>query len=160
MRPTRVSTLLLVGAAVAVVGFGTGSLLERLGYGLPRVSWVTIGLLVLLALALLVSSRRVAAWVSGDRPTGPDDALRMGRLVALAKAGSVFGAAMTGGYLGLAVAGLPLLDLPYGRAHVAWAVAAALAALGVAVAALLLERACRLPSDGDPAGPVLGSQPG
>jgi hypothetical protein len=160
VRPTRVSTLALTAAAGAVVGFSIGSLLERLGFGLPRVSWVTIGLLVLLAVALLVSSRRVASWVSGDRPTGPDDALRMGRLVALAKAGSVFGAVMTGGYLGLMAAGIPLLDLPYGRAHVAWALGAALAALGVAVAALQLEKACRLPSDGDPTGSALGPQPG
>ncbi len=162
MRPTRVSTLLAAGVAGGVLGYALGSLLDRLGYGLPRVSWVTIGLLVLLAVGLTVSSRRVAGWVSGDRPTGPDDALRMGRLVALAKAGSLFGAVMTGGYLGLAAAGLDRLATDAGQAHVGWAVGAALAGVAVVVAALLLERACRVPGDGDGTSTGAGweSQPG
>ncbi len=144
-----------------MLGYGLGSLLDRLGYGLPRVSWVTIGLLVLLAVGLAVSARRVAGWVSGDRPTGPDDALRMGRLVALAKAGSLFGAVMTGGYVGLAAAGLDRVATDVGQAHVAWALGAALAGGAVVAAALWLERACRVPGgDGSTAGPGWESQPG
>jgi hypothetical protein len=147
--PTRPSTLVVSGVAGAVVGFGLASLLDRLGYGLPRVSWVSIGLLLLLAVALLVSARRVVGWVSGDRHPQPGDALRMGRLVALGKAGAVFGAVMTGGYLGLALAALPRLPGEYGREHLGWALGGALAALAVMVAAIVLERSCRLPGDGE-----------
>lgn len=148
MRPTRPGTLVLAGLAGLVLGFAVTSLLDRLGYGLPRVSWLSIGLLLFLAVLLLVSARRVAAWVAGDRPSEPGDALRMGRMVALAKAGSVFGAVMTGGYLGLAAAGLPRLPSEYAREHVWWALGAGLAAGAVLAAAVLLERACRLPTDG------------
>ena len=148
MRPTRPGTLVLAGLAGLVIGFAVTSLLDRLGYGLPRVSWLSIGLLLFLAVVVLVSSRRVTAWVAGDSPSEPGDALRMGRMVALAKAASVFGAVMTGGYLGLAAAGLPRLPSEYARQHVWWALGGALAAAAVLAAAVLLERACRLPTDG------------
>ena len=151
MRPTRPGTLVLSGLAGLVLAFGAAGLADRLGHGLPRVSWLSIGLLLFLAGLLLVSSRRVAAWVAGDRPAEPGDALRMGRMVALAKAASVFGAAMVGGYLGLAAAGLPRLPSVYAREHIGWALAAAVAAAAVLVTAVLLERACRLPSDGEQA---------
>lgn len=128
-------------------GFGLGSLSDSLGYGLPRVSWVSIGLLLFLAALLLVAARRVRAWVSGDRPPAPGDALTMGRFVALAKAGSLFGALMTGGYLGLALVGLGRLATTYGREHVLWALGGAVAGAAVLVTAILLERVCRLPDD-------------
>lgn len=148
MTPTRPSTLLTAGVVGLVVGFGLGSLLDRLGYGLPRVSWVAVGLLLFLAVLLVVATRRARAWVSGDRPQQPGDALVMGRLVALAKAGSVFGTLMAGGYLGLAAVGLDRVDTDYGRDHVLWAVGGAVAAVAVLVAALVLERTLQLPGDG------------
>jgi hypothetical protein len=151
VRPTPPAALVAAGVAGTVVGFGLASLADRLGYGLPRVSWVSIGLLLFLAVLLVVSSRRVTRWVSGDRPAQPGDALRMGRMVALGKAASVFGAVMTGGYLGLAAAGLPRLPTEYAREHVAWAVGGALAGGAVLVAAIVLERSCRLPGDGEQA---------
>lgn len=151
MTPTRPSTILVAGVAGLVLGFGIASLLDALGYGLPRVSWVGIGLLLFLAGLLAVATRRVRAWVSGDNPQGPGDALTMGRFVALAKAGSVFGSVMVGGYLGLAAVALDRVSTEYGRDHVLWAVGGAVAAGAVVVAALVLERSCRLPDDGDEA---------
>jgi len=155
VTPTRPSTLLIAGVGGVVAGYAVTSLLDSLGYGLPRVSWVGIGLLLFLAVLLLVASRRVRGWVSGDRPQAPGDALTMGRLVALAMASSVFGAAMTGVYLGVAAVGLDRLSTEYGRAHVLWAVGGAVAAAAVLVAALVLERSCRLPGDGE-----RGAEPG
>lgn len=148
MTPTRSGTLLLAGVTGVVVGSGVGGLADRLGYGLPRVSWVAVGLLLFLAAVLLVAARRARAWVSGDRPQQPGDALTLGRYVALAKAGSVFGALMSGGYLGLALVGLDRLDTDYGRDHVLWAAGGVVAAVAVLVAALVLERALRMPGDG------------
>lgn len=136
-----------------MVGYGLASLLDQLGYGLVRVSWVAIGLLVFLAVLLLVAARRVRAWVSGDRPQEPGDALTMGRFVALAKAGSVFGSVMIGGYLGLAAVGLDRVGTDYGRAHVLWAIGGALGATAVLVGALVLERALQLPGDSDGGAP-------
>lgn len=132
-----------------MVGFGLASLLDRLGQGLPRVSWVSIGLLLFFAAVLLVAARRARAWVSGDTPQQPGDALTLGRFVALAKAGSLFGAIMVGGYLGIASVGLDRVSTEYGRDHVLWAVGGALAAGGVLAAALVLERTLQLPGDGD-----------
>lgn len=149
MTPTRLSTLLLAGLTGAVVGYGIGLVSDQLGYGLPRVSWVAIGLLLFLAAMLFVASRRARSWVSGDRPQAPGDALTLGRYVALAKAGSVFGALMAGGYVGLAIAGLDRISTDYGRDHVLWAAGGTVAAVVVTVAALVLERALQLPHDGD-----------
>jgi hypothetical protein len=149
MGPTRPATLAIAGIIGVVVGVTLGGLSDRLGYGLPRVSWVSIGLLLFLAALLLVAARRVRRWVSGDRPPGPGDALTMGRLVALAKAGSIFGAVMAGGYLGLAAAGLDRVASEYGREHVGWATGGAVAGIAVLVAAIILERVCRLPGDGE-----------
>jgi len=150
---TRPATLLGAGLVGLVVGYGLAGLVDRLGTGLPRVSWVAIALLLFLAALLLAGARRVRAWVSGDRPQEPGDALTMGRFVALAKAASVFGAVMAGGYLGLAAAGLDRLTTDYGRDHVLWALGGALAALSVLVSALVLERILLLPSDDDDAAP-------
>ncbi len=149
MTPTRPATLLLAGLTGLVVGSGLASVADRLGYGLPRVSWVAVGLLVFLAVVLLAAARRARAWVSGDRPQQPGDALTLGRYVALAKAGSIFGALMCGGYLGLALVGLDRLDSDYGRDHVAWAAGGVVAAVAVLVAALVLERTLALPHDPD-----------
>lgn len=151
MTSTRPTTLVLAGVAGLVLGFGIASLLDRLGYGLPRVSWVGIGLLLFLAALLVVATRRVRGWVSGDNPLGPGDALTMGRFVALAKAGSMFGSVMVGGYLGLAAVGLDRVGTEYGRDHALWAVGGAVAAGAVVAAALVLERSCRLPGDGEEA---------
>jgi hypothetical protein len=153
MTPTRPTTLLVAGLAGFVVGFALTGLSDRLGSGLPRVTWVGIGLLLFLAGLLVVATRRVRAWVSGDRPQEPGDALTMGRFVALAKAGSIFGAVMVGGYLGLAVVGLDRIATDFGRDHVLWALGGALGAVAVLVAALLLERALQLPSDADSGAP-------
>lgn len=147
MTPTRPATLLTAGLVGLLVGYGLGSLSDQLGYGLPRVSWVAIGLLLFLAVLLVVAARRARAWVSGDRPQQPGDALVLGRFVALSKAGSLFGALMAGGYVGLAVVGVDRLSTEYGRDHVLWAIGGAVAGALVLVAALVLERVLQLPGD-------------
>jgi hypothetical protein len=148
---TRPASLLGAGLIGLVVGYGLAGLLDRLVGSLPRVSWVAIALLLFLAVLLLAGARRVRGWVSGERPQEPGDALTMGRFVALAKAASVFGALMAGGYLGLAAVGLDLVTTDYGRAHVLWALGGALAAVSVMVSALVLEHILLLPSDDDDA---------
>lgn len=135
--------------AGGVVGYGIGLVADRLGYGLPRVSWVAIGLLLFLAAVLLVAARRARAWVSGDRPQGPGDALTLGRYVALAKAGSLFGAVMAGGYLGLALVGLERVSTMFGRDHVLWALGGVICAAVVAGSALYLERSLLISGDDD-----------
>jgi hypothetical protein len=72
------------------------------------------------------------------------------RMLALAKACAIVGALVGGFYGGFALAFLDALDATLGRERFVRALAAAVASLLLMVAALLLERACRLPDDEDP----------
>jgi hypothetical protein len=66
-------------------------------------------------------------------------------MLALAKAGAVFGAAVAGAYLGLGVLALDFLSVPAGRNRVILSGLVVVAALVVAAAGIRLERACQVP---------------
>jgi hypothetical protein len=70
-------------------------------------------------------------------------------LLVLAKASALVGALMAGAYVGYALTFLQSWEVPVGRDRVIHSVVAAVAAVGVMVAALALERACKIPDDGD-----------
>jgi hypothetical protein len=148
MRPTRIGALGLAGALAVPVAHTAARLVAVATGRPPGVSLLTAGLLGLLAVLLVVAARRVRAWTSGTAPLAPGDALRMGRLVALAKAASLFGAIIAGASLGVGLAALDSPDGDYARALLFRAVVCTAAALAVAAAGLGLERSCRAPGGG------------
>ncbi len=147
-KPTS-ALLVAVLLAVGVVGGRlTPPLIVRLDGTPPRLGWVAP--LMLLAGAVVVGMFAWSTWQTlhrrHDRMTS-DHAIRM---LALAKACAIVGALVGGYYGGYALAFLDALDAMLGRERFVRGLAAAVASLLLTVAALLLERACRLPGDDDP----------
>lgn len=144
LRPTSPVVL----AAWAIVGLAAGWLLhpasERLGYVAPIITWAQPLALALVAgiLGFTAFATRRSVRARGQRLL-PHEAVN--RLV-LARASAFVGALVGGGYAGYALSwvGDPaeLADERIARSG-----AAAFAGLLIVVAALLLERACRIRSD-------------
>jgi hypothetical protein len=150
VRPTRVSTLLWVALAAVPVGWSIGRIIDVVSGTLPPVPWILPLLLVFLAVLLFVGAYAVRGWVEERRYDRRLDALRIARLLALAKAAAVFGALVVGAYLGIAVLALDSLAVPAGRNRAVLGALVVVAGVLVVVAALRLERAGTVPpSDED-----------
>jgi hypothetical protein len=153
MRPTRGRLLVSLAVLAGVGAWGVARVVDAVAGRLVAVPWLAAVTLWLLAAAVTVwalLSRPRLLRRPGHRPMPP---LVAARTAALAMACSRVGALVGGAYAGLAVAALPSLDAPAGRATASAAAASALGALALVVAALWLERMCRLtdddPADGD-----------
>jgi hypothetical protein len=150
MRPTRLSTLALLAGAFALLGY----LLAELAYAeLQVLPWFAPISLVLLAIveagmAKVVRDRLTGRRGRDGRPRGrPLHPMQVARAAVLAKASSPTGAVLLGAYVGLLAYVLP--DQDRLRNDLVVSALSALASLTLIVAALLLERACRTPSDPD-----------
>lgn len=153
MRPTRLGTL----AAAALVAAALAYLVVAGAYGSlpsPPVSApVTLGVLALVELGLARAVRdRVQHRYDADGrpPRRPFHPVQVARAAALAKASSLTGAIAAGVYAGLFAWTAPRADVLSAAADDApVAAVTALAALGLVAAALVLERACRVPEPPD-----------
>jgi hypothetical protein len=112
---------------------------------LPIVPWVLPLLVLFLAVIVAVAARAVRGWVTERRHDTSLDALRVARLLALAKAAEYFGAVLAGGYLGLGIRALADLAVPMGQNRALLSALVIVAAIILTVAAVRLERACRVP---------------
>ena len=154
MRPTRPAVL-----AALVVGFGAlAYLVAALAYGslplLPRYAPVSIVLLAIVeaGMAKVVRDRLAHrlhragnAVPSRPRPLHP---MQVARAAVLAKASSAGGAVLLGLYGGLLAWTLPRRNaLAASGSDALVAGLSAAACLGLVLAALALERACRRPDD-------------
>lgn len=155
MSPTRIRLLVVLGLLGAAVGWGAFRVVEAVDGTYLPVPWLAPATLWVLAGALLVwglLSRPRLLRRPGHRPMPP---LVAARTAALAMAASRTGALVAGVYLGIGVAVLPLAGASPAGAEVAWASGAAvLGALALVLAALWLERMCRLPDQEDGLGPA------
>jgi hypothetical protein len=145
VRPTRVSTLL----AVAVVAGALAYLLVRAGYSsLPPLPWTAALSTFVLAVAEAFLAPSVRARLAGRPGTRPILPLVVARTAALAKASSVLGALLLGGWLGMLAYVVPR-DVDATRRDTPRVVAGAVTALALVGAALWLENVCRVPKPPD-----------
>jgi hypothetical protein len=140
LRPTSARALTVCAVAGLVVGWGIHPVLNRIAGRPPLVSWPQA-----LALVLVAGIMGYLAWqtwqtvqVRGER-LEPQQAVN--RLV-LARACALGGTVVAAGYVGYAVSWLGDAS-QYADRWILRSAVAALGALGVTVASLVLERACR-----------------
>jgi hypothetical protein len=153
MRPTRLGTL----ASVALVSGVLAYLLADNAYGslpeLPAGAPVPLAMVAVVELVLAKVVRdRVMRRPSPDGrpPRRPLHPVQVARAAALAKASSPAGALLLGLYGGLFAWTAPKAgSLAAASDDVVVSGLSALAAAGLVVAALLLERACRVPTPPD-----------
>jgi uncharacterized membrane protein YbhN (UPF0104 family) len=159
VRPTRVRTLIVLAVLVGVLAWLFLHVMDNRGNTLPSLTWTAPAGVLALAMAVGVS------WVTVRRRRDPAqsrlrpiDPLGMARMAVLGKAAAHVGAASLGFYLGWVVLLLPDLGIDSRRERALIAALAAVGALLLAVAGLLLERACRVRDDDEgptpaPSGP-------
>jgi hypothetical protein len=142
MKPTRVSTLLVL----AVVGAAAGWLLLRSVYQrLPPLPWTGVPALLIAAVAEAWTGRDLKARIAGQRGLKPAAPLFVSRMVALAKASSLAAAIIAGFAAGFAIYLSGSLSASVPREDALTAVVTFVAAVLLACAALYLENCCRVP---------------
>ena len=97
-KEIRVQTLALVAAVTGIIGFGVFSMLTRNGSLVPRPSLLAGVLLVAMGGLVLWMARPVRRYLTGQAK-GSLDPLRAARVVVLAQAAALTGAAAAGWYL-------------------------------------------------------------
>lgn len=149
MQQTKITTLLWVALIAAPIGWTISRIVDSATYALPPVPWVMPILLVFLAIVLELLGRAAGAWVRERRFDEQLDALRVARVVVVAKATAVFGAALAGGYVGLGLLATGSLDVPMGRNRLLMSGLVIVVAVFAVVAAIRCERACQVPPPSD-----------
>ena len=156
MKPTRVSTLVVVAVVCAALGW---LLLRSLYQRLPPLPWTGVPALLIAAMAEAWTGRdlkaRIAARGSGQPLPGqggrpdlkPAAPLFVSRMVALARASSLAAAIIAGFAAGFDVYLSGSLSASVPRQDALTAVVTFAAAVVLACAALYLEYCCRVPQD-------------
>ena len=149
MKPTRISTLVIIAVVCAAAGW----LLLRSVYAkLPPLPWTGVPALLIAAAAEAWTGRDLKARISGRRqglkPVAP---LFVTRMVALAKATSVAAAIIAGFTAGFDVYLAGSLNASTPREDALTAAITFVATVVLACAALYLENSCRVPEDPDAA---------
>ncbi|WP_370891104.1 DUF3180 domain-containing protein [Janibacter sp. GXQ6167] len=138
----RISTVAIVMLACALVtAFGTAMIAE-----MPRVPWIAIGLLVLMAVIVLAIGWPVRRHTHGGKRV---ESLRAARVLGLAQASALTGAGVAGVYLGPLLRLLPDLGWADSSERALRLGLAVLAALAVVVAGLVVQAWCRVNEDDD-----------
>ncbi len=155
MKPVRRTSALNVAVWVTVglvIGLLVRPVAVRLDASPPRVGWGAAT--TLLVVALVVGAFAWNTWQSLHKKHERMTSDHAAKMLALSRSCVIVGALFGGGYGGFALAFVNDLDTPLGQERAVNGGVAALAGLLLLVAALLLERACRLPEDDDeePAG--------
>lgn len=147
MNPTRPRDL----ASIAVVAGLLSWIAVRRWYGsLPELQWIVPLSLAFLAIAEFGSGFQLRARIRRRPGTRPPNPLVAARLLALAKASSLVGAAMAGVWAGLLLYVVPRLDyLAAAGGDTVTAAVGVGSSLALAAAALWLEYCCRTPKPPD-----------
>jgi Protein of unknown function (DUF3180) len=147
MRPTSISTLAVAAlTAAAVAWLGT----SRFYGSMPRIPWLPAATLLGLAIVEAVTAPNTKARIDRREGTLPVNPLLVARYVVLAKASALAGAIFVGLYGGVLIG---LLAKPAGIEEVGrdlpQTVVGLVSAIALVVAALWLERSCRVPPPPD-----------
>jgi hypothetical protein len=150
MRPTSLSVLVVAGLAAAAVAW---LLLSVFYESWPPLPWLPVILIAALAAGEVVLAQNTAARIQRKPGAARVEPLAVARYAVLAKASSLAGALYLG-FSGGVLAWLALEPTKAARDDVPAAVGGVVASLALVVAALYLERSCRVPdqpdrSDGD-----------
>jgi hypothetical protein len=146
VKPTRIVSLLALFVAVAAVVWGALTLVDDRGGVLPRLSWSAPAGLFALGVVVLATALGLRSRLLRDekRP----HPLSMARMAVLGKASAHVGPIVGGLYAGYLLVLLPGLEIASRRDRSVLCLVALLASIGLSVAGLLLERACRVPPSG------------
>ncbi|MPZ61320.1 MAG: DUF3180 family protein [Propionibacteriales bacterium] len=147
LRPTSLAVLAGVAGGGLLLGWFGVSLLERVYDVVPSVPWTSVYLLAFTAAAL--GATAWSTWRTIHRERGRLRPYQAVNRLVLGKASALVGAFVAGAYLGFGARFLDDLPAPLPEERVIRSALAALAAVLIVVAALLLERACRVPKDED-----------
>jgi len=147
LRPTRPATLVVA----AVVTAGLSWLFIRRYFGdIPNVNWLAGVTMAALAVVEGIAAHNTKARVEQRPRAGRLNPLLVARFAVLAKASSLAGAIFAGAYGGIAAWALSERErLTVAAQNLAPAIAGVVGGLALVAAALLLERACRVPKPPD-----------
>lgn len=144
---TKPGTLVLVGLAGLVAGWALRPVSIELQGTAPRVAWVQVLALALVAVILgAVAGSTYRTLQTRHQRIAPHQAVN--RLV-LAKACALAGAAVAGGYLGYALSWLGVDDAELAGERLTRSGLAGVAGVAIVAGSLLLERACRVRRGGE-----------
>jgi hypothetical protein len=147
----RARTLIVVAVVVGGASWVVLRLLQGGGRDLPSTSWLAVFIFVALALGLLLAGRPVKRLVAG-RATRPVNPLYAARVLAMAQAAALAGAAIVGWYVAQVLMLVPDADVPSQQLQMLTLGVLALAAAGLSAVGLVVQRWCRLEDD-DRGGP-------
>ena len=146
MKPTRTSTLAIVAVVCAVLAW---LLLRSIYTKLPPLPWTGVPALLVAAAAEAWTGRDLRARIAGRRGLKPVAPLFVSRMVALAKASSLAGAAIAGLSAGFVIYLSGMLSASVPRQDAVTAAVTLASAVVLACAALYLEYCCRVPDAPD-----------
>ncbi|MBX7553785.1 DUF3180 domain-containing protein [Streptomyces sp. NPDC004232] len=152
MKELRIRVLVGVFVVAGVLSWAGARLWNAIGT-LPSVPLAAPIVLALIAVVLAATALSLRARLKAQRERRPGakgvDPLMAARAVVFGQASALVAALVAGMYGGTGVFLLELLDLPTRRDQAIYAGFSVLAGIAVVVAALFLERVCKLPDDED-----------
>jgi len=147
LRPTRPTTLVVAALITAAIAWMA---IRRYFGDIPTITWLPGLTLAALAVVEAIAARNTRARVDRRPRAGQLDPLLVARFAVLAKASSLAGAIFAGAYGGVAAWALSERGtLRVANENLAPAIAGLVGGLALVAAALLLERACRVPDQPD-----------
>lgn len=135
---------MVIGAVCAAAAW---LLLRGVYSALPPLPWTAVPALLLLAIAESWSGRNLRARLRGDVGSKPILPIAVARMAALAKASSLAAALVGGLSAGFLIYVSGSLDKTAPRSDALVAASTLVAAILLVMAALYLERGCRVPAD-------------